>query len=174
MPLSEFFQLSTFLKYFLLLYTLGEATKPIFYILWINILLFHLPFDHHLCYNNLAIRDIPLCISKCRIHLLPLLFVCENFPVALKMYFLLSVSALLYMDSMPDKAASEYFFFFGHGVISCAKKFLTLILTHRKISCIEFEYFIAKNIYSSKLISVQVLSTNLQLYKLFILRKTLH
>ena len=74
-----------------------------FYILWINILFFHLPFDHHLCYNNLVILDTPLCIWKCRIHLLSLLLVRENFPVALKMYFLLSVSALLYMDSMPSK-----------------------------------------------------------------------
>lgn len=49
---------------------------------------FHLPFHHHLLYNDLVIQDIRLCISICRIHLHPLLGVFENFPVAMKMYFL--------------------------------------------------------------------------------------
>lgn len=53
----------------------------------VDIYFFHLPFYHHLLYNNPVIQDTRLCISKCRIHLHPLLYVCENFPVTLKMYF---------------------------------------------------------------------------------------
>lgn len=33
---------------------------------------FPIPFYHHLLYNYLVIRDTPLCISECRIHLHPL------------------------------------------------------------------------------------------------------
>lgn len=43
-----------------------------------------------------------------RIHLPPLLFGFESFPVTLKMYFLLSDPAPLYMDTMPDKASLVY------------------------------------------------------------------
>ena len=69
---------------------------------------FNIPFHHHLLYNYLIIRDILLYISWCGIHLHPLLFVFENFPVTLKMYFLYFLLVLLIPDSTAGTAASEY------------------------------------------------------------------
>lgn len=66
---------------------------------------FPIPFYHHLLYNYLVIRDTPLCISECRIHLHPLWSVGENFPITLRMYFLCSVLSLSSTDSTPDISA---------------------------------------------------------------------
>lgn len=66
---------------------------------------FPIPFYHLLWYNTIVIRDIYMYVSWCRVHLLPLLFVCGNFPVALKMYFLCSAVFPLPAGSMPNTAA---------------------------------------------------------------------
>ena len=81
--------------------------SPYFCFLWIFNSIF-LSFYHHLLYNNLVIQGIQFCISRCNIHLHPLLFVFENLPVTLKMYFLYSVVSHLPTYTMPDTAASEY------------------------------------------------------------------
>ena len=69
---------------------------------------FSIPLHHLLVYNYYVIRDIPLYILKCKVHLHSLLFVCENFRVALKMYFLCSVRFPLSADTMPNITALQY------------------------------------------------------------------
>ena len=67
---------------------------------------FSLSFYHHLSYNVYVIQDTLLCIAECKVHLHPLLFVCESFPVTLKMYFLCFDRSLLPEGSIPDTTAS--------------------------------------------------------------------
>ena len=98
--------LSTACPVFLKLSTSHSCISPDIFIFRQFFVWFPIPFHHHLLYNSLVIQDILLCISGCKVHLHPLLFVCENFPVALKMYFLCSALSLGSMDSIPDTSAS--------------------------------------------------------------------
>lgn len=63
-------------------------------------------FYRYLCYNQLIIQDILLCIARYRIHLHPLWCICKNFPITLRIYFLCSAWSLPLADSSSDTSAS--------------------------------------------------------------------
>ena len=54
---------------------------------------------------SIIIPDTHLCVSVCIVHLHPLLSVFENFPIALKMYFLCSDRFSVSAVATPDKSA---------------------------------------------------------------------
>ena len=72
--------------FFLKLSTSYSYISPgiLFFVSFLFDFLFH---STTTCCIITVIQDIPVYISGCKVHLHPLLFVFENFPVALKMYF---------------------------------------------------------------------------------------